>query len=332
MNRLAGRLPASAMQNEKIDIKGIDLKIDIAIQKTCEVSNATSGSTRSVLYILLITNILSLIAVVNTRPGNWLEHRIGFVQAKMHELQNTACSHQTTAAAHTGPCPYCLDSIRAVMNALQRNKVENIQTVRIPVLGNTFDVNDLGIISGFTFLVLMIILRLTIAREINNLKLALLAITERYPASANPEDFEAYIKKQKQKSGNESVKEEAILRSINYTRRKHHYNYLSMNEIYTMPPLDVEKKSVSGKISGWVVVNMYWLPFIVMAVITYNDIITFTRGSQLDQDNAWFGVCSEVILAILIALFSYLCTRQKITISRLYRNFKTSNYHYTYSR
>src|SRR3569833_2024690 len=70
-----------------IDIKGIDLKIDPSVQKICEAYNSSSGSTRSVLYILMLINVLSFVAVLNTHRGNWLSSRINSKQDSISKYE-----------------------------------------------------------------------------------------------------------------------------------------------------------------------------------------------------------------------------------------------------
>ncbi len=49
------------MEQNSIEIHGLDLKIDQNVHKICEVYNSSSGTTRSTLYVLLLVNILSII-------------------------------------------------------------------------------------------------------------------------------------------------------------------------------------------------------------------------------------------------------------------------------
>src|SRR3569833_3396119 len=79
-----------------IDIKGIDLKIDPSVQKICEAYNSSSGSTRSVLYILMLINVLSFVAVLNTHWGNWLSSRINSKQDNKTKNKKTQKKKKTT--------------------------------------------------------------------------------------------------------------------------------------------------------------------------------------------------------------------------------------------
>jgi hypothetical protein len=300
----------------KPDIKGLNLDIDPAIQKICEVSNDTSSSTRGVLYILVIVCILSLISFVNTRPANWSAIRLEKVQDSMLKVK-------------AGKCTDCIDSsctlehLRQKENALIRNGIENYQTVRVPILGNTFDINDLNIIAGITFLILLFILRFTIMREINNLKIALQAITERYANGSNKSTFQDYIDSEMKKT---DVSGDDILSEINFIRRKHHYNFLSMNEIFTLPPLEVDDKNERNTFFGWVVNKIYWLPAIVYLLILLNDLFTIKIGLKLHLLNTIVGLLISIVCIVFIASLCRKCSRQKRVINSLYNDFKVNNY------
>ncbi|MEJ7677376.1 MAG: hypothetical protein WKG06_05780 [Segetibacter sp.] len=94
-------------------------------------------------------------------------------------------------------------------------------------MSNSFDINDLGIFAGFSFIVLLLILNFILNRKVSNLKIALNSITKRYSDDADEKCFEDFLNLQTDK-----IK---ALHAINLTRRKYHYNFLSMNEIFNVP-------------------------------------------------------------------------------------------------
>jgi len=294
------------------DINGQFLDIDPAIQKICEVSNNTSSSTRSVLYILVIVSILSLIAVANTRPKNWSSSRLNHTHTNMREAEI-----------------YNEDSLsfyKASETVLIRNKIENYQTVRVPILGNAFDVNDLNIVAGITFLILLFILRFTIIREVNNLKIALQAISERYTDGANKNVFQDYLTSQAK--SNPHINQSHVLAKINFTRRKHHYNFLSMNEIFTLPPLEIEDSKKGNGFFIGIVNKMYWLPSWILLLILANDISTIGYGLNLSRFNTMIGLISGIIILVLIGFLCHRCSNQKRIINKLYQDFRSDEYRY----
>lgn len=50
-------------------------------------------------------------------------------------------------------------------DALEKQRLENVTIVRLPLFGVTFDVNDSGMLSGITFTILLLMLRIALKRE-----------------------------------------------------------------------------------------------------------------------------------------------------------------------
>ncbi len=337
----------SAMIRNDININGLDLKIDGAVHQICVTSNTTSSSTRSVMYIMVLVNILSLIAVMNTLTNNWTVQRINSSKGKISNY-NVRLAVNTTNNVK--------DSIRLLADSLSweeiqlknlvRNKIENIQTVKTPILGNAFDVNNLGIISGITIIVLMSILYVTVKREINNLIIAFNSISERYVPNADDkgETFKVYLAKYE---GEE--KQTEVLKEINRTRRWHHYFFLSMNEVFNLPPynkngnMDIQisegesimegnKQRIKSKI-GKIMYSVYkrpidgifFIPFIVYATIWVNDFSTIKEGLSINPHHTFISTFCSVIFLISILALSFVCTSKKIRVFELYDNFSKND-------
>ena len=137
------------------EIKGLILNIDPQIQSLCEVSNNSSSHTRSTLYILVLTSIISLITILNTSIiTNWTRQRISFAeeQYRNHSKNNK------------------LDSIeklkfKSILIKEVQNKSDRIELVQIPIIGNVFDINNLALVSGLSFVILLYIVRYMLRRE-----------------------------------------------------------------------------------------------------------------------------------------------------------------------
>jgi hypothetical protein len=72
-----------AIEDEADKIKGLDLRLDDSIQRLCDAYKTGSGATRSVIYVLLVLNILSFIAVLNTHKWSWTSTRIQSERGKI---------------------------------------------------------------------------------------------------------------------------------------------------------------------------------------------------------------------------------------------------------
>ncbi|WPV65405.1 hypothetical protein [Chitinophaga sp. LS1] len=296
-----------------MNVKGLNLDIDKAIDNICEVSNRSSGTTRSILYIYLIVNILSLIAVINSYKYNWERQRMEYANLEYNTLKKHLKQVLPTNTALYNEVQDSIRQKREELNILLRSDTENFTIIRIPILGNCFDLNDLGLISGITFILLGFTMRFTLTREINNLKIVFHAISERYPDDANADQFKD--------SGFD-------IKSINYTRRRHHYNYLSMNEIFNFPPLQTSAKSTMKARLGKAIMKMFYFPFIVYLSIFANDLSTVDRGIRVEPIHTIISLILSFLFALAIYYTCRECTRRKITVYGLYCAIYLNDYKY----
>jgi hypothetical protein len=164
-------------------------------------------------------------------------------------------------------------------------------------------------------------------REISNLQIALNAISARYPDDANEIDFTDFLVKSTVVEPANTNKM-AALEMINYTRRKHHYNFLSMNEIFTMPPLETDSSNRKETFTEKVLIRKFWLPFVIYLLIFANDLSTFDIGKQISISDTIVGLIVSLIFLLLIAFFARKCTKLQSFLSGLYSTFKEQNYKY----
>lgn len=332
-------------------IKGIDLKIDPSIQEICSVYIKSSSSTRGVLYVLLLVSLLSLISVINTHKDNWTISRInseqdtidkdeGILITLMHKHENIKSKIKTNdpskllfkidSIKHI----YFLDSIKNSdkinrevneRNNLIRNSIENSQTVKIPVMGNSFDINNLAIVSGISSIILLIVVRFTLSREKNNLRIAFTSITERYDGGIEDELKIELLKRTK----GHKVDEDDLFKGLNRKRRRYHYNLLSMNEIFNIPELDSSNNILQKTATGKIVTNyMYSFVFLVYLGVFINDLSTFDRGLRVSH---WQTITLSIVSYICLNFIARICDNcndEKKHITNLFNNFRADDYKY----
>lgn len=300
-----------------VKLQGLDLKTDASVQKICENYNSTSGSTRSVLYVLLLINVLALIAVVNTHPYNWTQQRIDFwADTVMKEaadpgLKNTTAGQTQSEINRTH---------RLILDQNIRSKIDNYQNVKVPILGNAFDINNLSFVTGISFVILLIILRFTLSREKNNLRLALEAINDRYPDEFIEKDYNQII----EELGGDRKQ---TIRSVNYMRRKYHYNFLSMNEVFNIPPLSVSDNFLQRTLLGKIVIkNLFYFPYFIYLGIIINDSFTVEFGLQTSPVHTLFSLGFAFLSLNLISYLCHQCNIQKVFVHNLFHDFHDNGY------
>jgi nitrogen regulatory protein PII-like uncharacterized protein len=184
--------------------------------------------------------------------------------------------------------------------------------VSIPTLGYHFDVNHLSIISGVTYLILLIILYSFLIKKIDNLNIAFRYITKRYTDRSQykflrnefernydfTSDIEAADDTAEVAALATSVVEkdniktmDKLISTLNLRRRRYHYSYLTMNEVFTgmfIQNVNSAAKTITDKsgetryqikrfsLNAYSAFSstMYWTPFITFLLIVINDLIT----------------------------------------------------------
>jgi hypothetical protein len=268
-----------------------------------------------------VASILALCAVINSHYFNWTKSRLKHYGVQVNNYDSLL--HNTVKTA-----PDYLkyqDTLTEVMNSWESQKriqITDFQTVKLPLLGSSFDINDLITIAGITFLILMVILRFTLSRERNNLNLAMVAITLRYPSEANKSDFAEVFKLPEYAD----YSEKEVLSLINKTRRLHHYNHLSMNEIFNLPPLEINKNKIQTSTLKRLLRRIAWFPFCVYLLIFLNDLTTIFRGLDVDPWHTVAGFLFGIICIYALISLSKKCTSIKKELSNLYINFMNNNY------
>ena len=155
-----------------------------------------------------------------------------------------------------------------------RTYVDSSWVIRVPFLGFTFDVNDLGFIGGLGLLVVFVCYRFFLTREVDNLRLSF---------------------------------EEA--RGIGKDELKEFYKLLAMRQVFTVPlSPDIKRTKfllLAPKLICWCPVAVYFL-------VIYNDAATSKIGDMLRSSRKGFLTLFEALCAVcLVILASMVTTRLK---------------------
>jgi hypothetical protein len=128
-----------------------------------------------------------------------------------------------------------------------------------------FDHNDIGMFGGFTFVVVLLWLRFSLARELSNLNLVL----------------------------NREISEADLRRC---------YDLLAMQQVLTVPPTP---SSPSHHRWRWIPKLLYFVPALVYLFQLYFDFTTISDpGAIYGEGKMWLLVTSSVAFFILILIFT----------------------------
>lgn len=129
---------------------------------------------------------------------------------------------------------------RDYLSALERLSLETVGVIHLPIFGVSFDINDLGMLAGIAFVVLLVTFRLALARELQNVRIAFRAA------------HEAHLLKEG-------------------------YEFLSMYQVMTIPPA-IGSRPKPNSLLVRAPMLLVWLPFAVQSIIFANDFFSMHLG------------------------------------------------------
>jgi hypothetical protein len=133
------------------------------IKEHASACSKWSADTSKVLRGALVFSVLVLGISWNLRPSNWLDGRIRFYKSALER----GASGQGDILLRR----YSVAEIRHRVEYLEELQLKRA-SFHAPVVDLDFDINDLGVISGVTFLAFMLWLRICLLREELTLNLA----------------------------------------------------------------------------------------------------------------------------------------------------------------
>ncbi len=233
---------------------------------------ATESSIRSrrILVLLIIASILIFIAFWNSRDSSWVLTHVQWAEEietlfRQPQAHSKALSDgEKRIQARAGD--YHIESAEDAQHFhehLLDLMAEHVIYVRVPVLGVAFDINDLGIFSGITLMVLLLWCRFALWHERRNLQLCM--------AESRPKD------------------------------RKAVYRYLAMRQLLTIPPRLADEKT--ARIWGWLVLALFCLPALVYCLVVGDDLLFSgglpdTAGLAIDLIGE--VLCLAVVIALSV--------------------------------
>jgi hypothetical protein len=169
-----------------------------------------------------------------------------------------------------------LEHLKGYVQSLERMRTERVLNLTVPFFGIVFDVNDLGMFAGLTFIIVLLLFRFSLLRELRNVRL---------------------VFKQAQ-----TVDELELC-----------YNRLAMQQVLTTPtPIDYEPpaqkfrrllEKARGIFWEYVPKILYLLPFLTHLNIYIND-----RNTLKDVEMAFPGTGVSLMLSGLFLIVNVLLT------------------------
>jgi hypothetical protein len=245
----------------------------LGLKDYLDASTDASKRTRTITIILAVASILAFTALLNSLQSQWMHRRMvlladingDYLKGKIGEYPRRI-TYSDEASYQHGIMLY-ESRYKELYAAVERAYVENSFVVRVPFLGFAFDINDLGLIGGIGFFVILSCHRFFLSREINNLRLS----------------FEAAKR----------VSEEEV---------EMFYNLLAMRQVFTVPQTQHINRSTFLVMAPKL---LTWLPLVIYVAITLHDLTTATIGKMLEDGHYRVLITSEVVFVFALLWLSY---------------------------
>lgn len=233
---------------------------------------------RQIVFLLSLASILSFMAYWNSRSNAWSQSRLEFIESALecYQTYSKNCDNELIQKYIKEHGKIHLDNRNDIFRQLNRESY----LVRVPILGIAFDINDLGVFSGFTFTFLLLLFWFSLEREEENLHMV----------------FEM------------AVKEGKLLET---------YNYLSMSQVLTLPQREY---TATGEMWKYVPKLIYLTPFIVYVIIFINDFQTIGLGFRINEKATVTALLLTVLLLSVITILSFLCLHRSFRVDKLWKS------------
>jgi hypothetical protein len=254
-----------------------------------------SNRTRFVLIIIVLSSILIFTAFWNSRQSSWTNLRLkrakDSLKYEIWKKRNKKDIPKSKSERKDYEKAIEFAKTRNINNSKQMeeliSELQNIQStgiknVHVRFLGIIIDVNDLGLLGGFTFSVLLLWFQLCLLREYENIRLV---------------------------TSNTSI-----------TDRKLCYNLLSMHQVFTLPSVEDEPESRKKAILRKAPVVLFSLPLVIQTCVLLNDVASWEFGTSLSTFYTYLTFFFSAGFLFFIITLTILCFKIFTDIDRNFRN------------
>jgi hypothetical protein len=250
----------------------------IEVQDYLDATSEASSRTRSVIITMVVASVLIFGALINSFQHQWMLERLKalnspqslYTQKKIGPYP--ALREFPTPQAYEGAIRNYNERYRSFYDAIARSYVENALSTKVPLFGFSIDANDLGILGGIAFVIILIMYRFCLTREVENIRIA-----------------------------HEEAQRFGQLREF--------YTVLSMRQVFTIPPSKTIKRD---RLLLWTPKTICTAPLIIHCVVTGHDLYTSNIGQLIDGFHNLFLFASEFIsFGFLVTLTLMALTRLK---------------------
>lgn len=259
------------------------------LQPYLDAFTSASDRTRAIYIIIVAFSVMSLAAFLNSSDMGWHRSRLRKVKLAYAYLTYLEALNKSPG---TQPIPQPIpltekekdeaksyielaslktaEEAKMVLNNVEK-QVADSNVIQIPLFGLSFHINDLGFVSGVSLVMLLLLLKHALTREVENLELA---ATKAQDLGIVKDAYEILS------TG------EVLHRPESLTRRK--------LDLFSRPLMDTS-------------VVLLYVPVVSYALVMANDFRTAPIGLYLSPAYATFILTFEVAALSLMIFLAYSC-------------------------
>lgn len=292
----------AALRNAKSDEKKKRLAKAMIISQDESIKTRLEKAIKSLVLNIFGQDIGSVINKVllnkidnfKTEGMKYWRGYLVFPENLLNDEEKNRIEELANAIKYFMPEKLGRDGIRELLVEYKKLDIETIKTIKIPFFGISFDINDLGIIGGGAFCIILFIFSYSLDRELTNLKIVHGYISYTF----------------------EKTKDRVIF-----------YYLLSMHQLLSftdLPNLYLEGKNMEQlpPLKKNFPKFLYFLPFMLFSFILLYDVCTMPTGLKISELNTITGISASFIVAIIIFRFSRKCERLSYDIDDLWVEIK----------
>lgn len=240
-----------------------------------EGSNDAAIRTRTVTIVLVVACVLISLGWYNSLKWSWARDRI----RQAYDVgDETIFKVLNPNNPPQGNDPVAMAYREHLKVATVTAYVENIRLVKVPFFGIVFDVNDLGFVGGFGLVIVLVLMRYSLSREIKNLNVSFREAEQHKKLCA-------------------------------------FYHALAMRQLFTVPHMKGETRNRKlAKLPELVSI----MPAFLFTLGVVYDWYSVVALHMYNFPTVTFTLCAEVVWLVLIWFLSYKCWERKRHINSIW--------------
>jgi hypothetical protein len=176
---------------------------------------------------------------------------------------------------------YYYERYKMFYEAVAKAYVENSLSTKVPLFGFSVDANDIGIIGGAAFVVLLFMYGSSLGREVENLRIA------------------------RSQAGY-------------FQQHKEFYLVLAMQQVFTIPPSETRERR---EINLWILRLISTLPLTVLLAVTVHDFITSVSiGNLLSKTHNLILILVELVALSFLLVLTWKAIKRHRDVDKIWED------------